>query len=866
MELREGLRNHYLQKAIDDGEIQIAGNKITYINAKGRVEQNYGAGDPEEYVRALVYCELIYKYGYQAIDMTIEETIPKVSNEFADIVVRYKGKDKVYAVVELKKEKANKSEINKAINDQYVYAMNLDAEFYVVDINKSEKRKVFSLYKSKTKELTERWGAKEREKNVIADLPEEYGEVQSYRYIKSDAEHELDRISDSELLKIFKRCHQILWDQGAKDPAEAFDEMSKFIFAKSNDELSTNDFEPYIFQIGNTEIEDKKAVAAKIRRKYKDLVTARPGVFKGEITADDSKIYKIVELLQGIDLKHSDIDAKGRAFEQFLDTVFKQKLGQYFTDRRLVVLIVNMIMALYPQNRLEMLKIIDPSCGSAGFLLHSLVYVRQYIYDNVKDSGDRYTREKEFNRNVFGIEKNEKIARVAMMDMIIFNDGHTTIECGDGLSDWRNYTVDGIRNGKGTFDIVLSNPPFGSKADDEENDQPYVSNYHLGGLDNKDRTKQSSDVLFLERNIDLLKPLHDGKDTKEPGHMAIIIPDGILNNSSFWYVRKYIEERCHILGVVSLPNFAFKKTGSGSKTSIFILKKFTNAELASWKKEYDQRVTRITDLKMKLMSEFSKKLIEFVETNNLDATLNDIYKKISDTYEKINELVTITIEESEVLSSNNDKEKFEEYSVEILQEDKSINELTLEIIDLFSDIKKEDKISRFESDEVQRFALLFRELETTVKSIENNMKNDEGKKVLKTSRFKGKTKKVYSEFELIEKDYAKDKTIINMLKVLGFDILGAFRREIRYLEIEKDKIDNYSIEYETHKEVLSYFNKPIFMASVDNIGYDASGRNTKNELFTMLEASKFADLNNEATLLGQWKLFLKDKDNFKGVK
>lgn len=864
MKHRESLRNLYFQKAIDDKEIEINGGTIIYINARGKIKQNYGASDPEEYVRALVYVELLYRYKYKPKDITIEETIPKVSSEFADIVVRYPDSHLVYAVIETKKENANKPELNKAINDQYVYALNLDAEFYIVDCNEFSKRKVFSMYKIKDKAKREKWGPKEREKNKVADLTIAYGKVNKYKYIKASEENDLEPISDAELLKKFKRCHQILWDQGAKDPAEAFDEMSKFIFVKTDDELTTNDDEAYTFQIGNIEIEDKAAVAKKIRSKYTELSKSKPGVFTGKITADDSKIYKIVELLQGVDLKHSDIDSKGRAFEQFLDTVFKQKLGQYFTDRRIVMLIVNMMMALYPSGKIEKLRIIDPSCGSAGFLLNSLVYVRQHIHNKVREENDRYIREKEFNRNIFGIEKNEKIARVAMMDMIIFNDGHTNIECGDGLSDWSSYKVDGIRNGKGKFDIVLSNPPFGSKADDDENDQPYVAEYNLGGKFVKDRTSQSSDVLFIERNIDLLKPNHDGKDTSEPGHMAIVIPDGILNNSSFWYVRKYIEERCHVLGVISLPNYAFKKTGSGSKTSILILKKFTNIEIDKWKQDIQKIYPVKRYERNEKINKFIKDLDIFIESNDINIKLTEILNLVLPVYKDINQRINIIEEKKEIISINNDKEIIKEFKIESEDELDYSQEIKT-IIELFGLINRDDKISCFENNDEQKFALLFKELESLVNLINRNTKQEKSILNLKVSKYKGKTKKVYTLEESLEKDFAKDKTILNILKNLGFDILKQYRAEIRELEILKETIDSFNVDLEAHKYVYSSRNEAIFMANTDKIGYDASGRNTENELYSIKTNSKIADLEDESTLLGQWNKFLKDKINYKGV-
>ncbi|MBM7624274.1 restriction endonuclease subunit M [Sporohalobacter salinus] len=853
MKSRVDKRNEYFQKARDNREIIINGGKIKYVNAKGRNEQNYGPSNPEEHVRALVYSELLYQYKYDPSDITIEETVPKVTKERADIVIRHKNSDNVYAVIETKEENAPKKEMRKAKNDQYVYALNLAAEYYIVDNNQTEKRKVFSLYKDDEKK--EKWGAKERKKNIVTDLPEEYGKPKRYKYIKATSERELQTITQSKLLKLFRKCHQILWDHGAKDPAEAFDEMSKIIFIKTQDELGTNDKEAYDFQIGNHEINNRKKVAKRIRNKYKKIKNEKPSVFTEDLKADDSKIYKIVLLMQHINLVDTDPDAKGRAFEQFLDTVFKQKLGQYFTDRNLVVFIVNLIMSLYDDNNVENLKIIDPSCGSAGFLLHSLIYVREKLRLNVSNQNHRYRRERNFNDKVFGIEKNEKIARVAMMDMIIFDDGHTNIEIGDGLQDFESYDVEGIK--KGTFDIVLSNPPFGSKADDDETDQPYVKDFDLGG--GMDKTKQASDVLFLERNIDLLKPKHDGKDNSQPGHMAIIVPDGILNNSSFWYVRKYIQERAHILGIISLPDFAFKKTGSGSKTSILIIKKFTNDEFNRWKKDKERYILNKEKEKISLIDNLTEELQIFIDNNGLESFLQNIFDKIEDLYQEIGE-IEILEEEGEILGIGGEKEKVVNKSIDDEFED--LSEIKNKIISLYDKIGKKVDIDYLDNDLEQEVIVLYESLV----NLYNDFSNRFVRKGLRTWKNRGSSRKKYSQRELAEKKFnSYTKTIINFLKRLGYDILEDYQLEIRELEIEKDEITKMDVEYEAHKEVLKKWNRPVFMAEAEHIGYDATGKKTKNELFKKKSNSKLADLEAEGTILGQWNKFIKSKHTYKGV-
>ncbi len=127
---------------------------------------------------------------------------------------------------------------------------------------------------------------------------------------------------------------------------------------------------------------------------------------------------------------------------------------------------------------------------------------------------------------------------------------------------------------KGKFDVILTNPPFG--ADIKQAELPYLENYELG----KGKTSRKTEILFLERCFDFLK--------WETGKLAIILPDGILTNSSLQDVRDYIERHYQILAVVSLPQIAFSHYGAGVKTSILFLRKFSEQEYESYQAAINQ--------------------------------------------------------------------------------------------------------------------------------------------------------------------------------------------------------------------------------------------------------------------------------------
>jgi len=936
-ETREQSREKYLKKSIKDGEIFIEDNRITYVKARTKKEYDYS--DPEEKVRALVYAELIYRYQYSSKDLELELKIElQPDDKFADITIYYpKDKKKIFAIIEVKKEKVSKKEIVKAINEQYSYAIIKDAQYFVFDCNKSKERKSYAIY-GYDGDPNKKWGQKERVQNIVHDLPIKYGEVKEWNYIKGDKEHSLIPISNNELYEIFKKCHDILWEGGKKDPAEAFDEMSKIIFVKSMDEYKTKKREPYKFQIGNHETNDKLGIANRIRKFFEEVKVDKEHVFMEDVEEDEDgkpikhpskiksrndRIYKIVSLIQGIDLKNTDLDAKGRAFEQFLDTVFKSKLGQYFTHRN----IVNFCVQVLDPKESEF--ILDPSCGSGGFLLYSLVHVREKLKEgyNLEDANDREEfkqKYKEFAENhLYGIEKNEKIARVAMMDMVIYEDGSTNIENNDGLVDFSLYKNEKIKGGKGKFNLILTNPPFGAKVDFEELDN--FKDFRLGG---ESRNQQASDILFIERNLDFLvpdfsNPLHK---TKDGGRIAIVLPDGILNNSSLWYVRQLIQESSFVRAIVSLPNFAFKKTGSGSKTSLVFLKKFTINEKKKYLKDKESHLPDKIEKLKKMKALININLFEFISENEIEKKLESMYPLIMNVHDEFSEKIKIITEKVEISKDDGSKKEVERITINRdNMENDTVEELIKQVQELFKKIEKKDycfdesEEEQMENllryyDEVMILGKFFSKfLETAQKIIERTKTDACSIKIKKPTkklpnrqinieikdeksyakmlslltRYSGKKKFTDEEIvELLEKlkaykdqlhpiknplwistaSQVNDKNILTFLKYCGLDILKEFQKEIRQLEIQQENIDFYTPDFEAHKEVMKDWDYPIFMAIADKIGYDSTGRLDKNELYREEWIgdedikTKLIDSTDEDTILGQWHKFKADND------
>ncbi len=552
-----------LDRAIKDGYAYITGTegkkKIVYVSADNHSE-NYN--DPEEKVRAEFWAELIYKYEYPANRIKVEVVIPdRLPTDRADIVVFSDDECKrPYAVVECKKDGVSDAEFAQAIEQGVGNAtwVKLRAE-YVVIIAGGTRRVL---------DVSNKFGVLERENNILADLPKAYGKPQEFRFYKG-TDNDIKEVEREELIIAIRKCHQTLWGGGRLSPPTAFGELCKLIFVKISDEQKPRQKgEPYQFQLKTHEPSSK--LAERINKLYDEQKIKDPEVFTESIKVDDRVLRTVVSHLEAINLNKTDLDVKGVAFEQFMDGFFKGDFGQYFTPRPIIEFCVKMMK---PEQEWDVL---DPSCGSGGFLLHTLDYMRKKA-DLFYDKSMEPIEHKEYwhkfaEKHLFGIEINDEIARVAKMNMIVHDDGHTNVISHDALDSIDKMQSRNSGFEKGKFDLILTNPPFGATITKSE--KPYLSTYELGKVKDakgkeKTRLRQNSEVLFIERIWEFLK--------YGTGKAAIVLPDGILTNSSNQYVRDFILEKFQLLAVVSLPQCAFAHFGAGVKTSIIFVRK-RNAE------------------------------------------------------------------------------------------------------------------------------------------------------------------------------------------------------------------------------------------------------------------------------------------------
>ncbi|AVQ71854.1 N-6 DNA methylase [Microcystis sp. MC19] len=574
-----------IQEGIKKGLIKLDDEQkyITYINQNKK--RNYS--NHEEQVQAETFLKLVLTYGYdqKRIRLFVPVAMGSSTKEADIIVYNDDGHKSPHIVVECKKQEVSELEFTQAVEQGFSYAVAEGAKY--VWITSGIKDEYYQVPTEKPKERI-----------TITDIPQSGVETLArFKYAKgggiSNGQKlfELTVVTEDELTRRFKQAHQSLWGGGELNPSEAFDELDKLIFCKIWDEKKARKVgEPYDFQIfsvapkANEKEEERKQrenkqLSERIKALYEEGRRADAEVFKDDIRLSPEKLRTVVGYLESINLGETDLDSKGRAFETFMGSFFRGDFGQYFTPRPIVKFIVDVLPIQH--NSL----VLDTSCGSGGFLLHALEKVRREAneyYPNYKTDPKEYNKHYQHwhnfaQSNLFGIEINEQIARVAKMNMIIHDDGHTNVIAADGLRDSEDLIKRTENKGftYNRFDFVITNPPFGSVI--KQTEQAYISQYSFAmkavdWLNPKSRTterdSQSTEVLFLEQCHRFLK---------EGGYLAMVVPDGILTNSSLQYVREGIEEKYRIVAVVSMPQTAFSATGAGVKSSVLFLKKHSQA-------------------------------------------------------------------------------------------------------------------------------------------------------------------------------------------------------------------------------------------------------------------------------------------------
>jgi len=599
-------------------QIQIKGNQIF-----SPVRKKWLPLTPEERVRQVYLSVLTEEYGY-TIDQISEEMDVAgrgSAQSRADFVIWRSVRDKIdqkspLIIMECKSDNVTIKAQDYAQGEHY--ARMTDAPFFVT--HNSRETKYWRVKKDRMPGYIE-----EIENIPHADATEkEIAELFS----------KLRVFKEKEFADLLHQCHNVIRNREHLDPAAAFDEIAKILFVKVYVErkLLTRRSRENLFTVDvlNRQIaenpldtlfqETKKSYYADKIFDANERINLRPTT--GE---------EIVRKLEKYNLSDTSEDIKGVAFERFLGSTFRGDIGEFFTPRTIVEFMVHMI------DPREGEVVCDPASGSGGFLIRVFEIVRENIladadkqynefreniekdksltetkrakllqekFDEIQETIDQTKEGSRLynlaNRCILGTDANDRMARTSKMNMIMHGDGHGGVHHHDGFLN-----VNGIFETR--FDIVLTNPPFGSNVEptakvlesDIEvtaaDERRYVREFgeayveaqarvraainrpiaSLFDLPKSEKSKIKTEILFIERCLDLLKP---------GGRMGIVLPEGIYNNPSLAYVRQFVEDRSYLEAVVSLPQETFISSGASVKTSLLFLQKYTGEE----KERFDQ--------------------------------------------------------------------------------------------------------------------------------------------------------------------------------------------------------------------------------------------------------------------------------------
>ncbi len=527
---------------------------------------------PEEIVRQLYLLKLNTEYSYPYDRMELEYSVSfGREKKRADIVIFDKDQTTTpFIMVELKKPKL------KDGKEQLKSYCNATGAPIGVWTNGES----ISYYHRKDPNYFE-------DLSAIPNVHERLSDILTERWTIADLEKKNKLVTERKSLKdlILEMEDEVLANAGV----DVFEELFKLIFTKLYDEMESGRNKNRYLEFRNygdteTELKDKiQSLFNKAKKKWEGVFTE-----DSKVMLTPSHLSVCVASLQDVKLFNSNLEVVDEAFEYLINKSSKGEKGQYFTPRYVIDMCVKM---LNPQ---ENEKIIDTAAGSCGFPVHAMFYVWNGIMKRLGlAQSNLFTSEEKpvactdyVENNVFAIDFDERAVRVARTLNLIAGDGQTNVLNLNTLDwerwdestndeEWQDTYYEGwkrlkkMRANKNSnqdfnFDIVMANPPFAGDIKESR----ILAKYDLGKKPNgKYQTKVGRDILFIERNLDFLKP---------GGRMAVVLPQGRFNNSSDKNIRDYIAERCRILAVVGLHGNVFKPH-TGTKTSVLFVQKWDDA-------------------------------------------------------------------------------------------------------------------------------------------------------------------------------------------------------------------------------------------------------------------------------------------------
>lgn len=771
-----------------------------------------GKSSPEEIVRQLWIYKLINYYGYNTDQILCETPVrygTEVNTKGADIAVYWdKSRQTVKILFEIKKPKRKdgiaqlKSYLGANGNPIGVWSNGTDR---------------LITYKPQNKEfdtLSEIPKVNETEKDVLEikrTLPQL---KKSFNFKKI--------IQDLEEL--------VLADSGVDE----FNEIFKIIFAKIWDEKEANENKRTRpnKEVEFKKFEDPELTYDAINGLFKKACNEWQGVFDNEdIKLRKDHLQVCIGPVEPVRLMGSNLRIMDDAFEYLLPTEAKKKKGQFFTPRHVIEMCVRMLNPQADE------YVLDPSCGSAGFLLHAMEWaVPASTVDEQELRKHRYA-----GKYLWGIDFEARAAKTSRALMLIAGDGHTNIFGPDVSSidprTWYTtksgqYLMTELSKtnllkakipegetfkdddkawdyfGEMNFDVVLANPPFAG----EMKNKKMLSQYELAkpALKRaKDKTpKEERDILFIERIVNMLRP---------GGRAAIVLPQGKFNNSSLAFIREWILRKARLLAVVGLHGNTFKPH-TGTKTSVLFIQKYTEQQLQDIETVQQQVEDQCPDYANQveeLLKQFEEQL-DISEENIPE----EIFELLLEEYPEpeIEEDDTKTEDEEE--NDEEDNEENEPFSLEDKLElvDDKITDLRNNLLRAKQKLEGLDSdIEAMQNKQKAEIEIAKENREGTMKEFNQQIKPVKEQHKADLKALKDGQKEIKKELKAEIKGYEKDIPLAEEEKLLLTN-----KGKLQLLLDNEDSIEKLRNRY-IDAEVAKQLDYPIFMAVSERGGKNNSG-------------------------------------------
>lgn len=560
-----------------------------YIDGKFRKDT------PEEYVRQTIEKRLVNEHKYQPSQINIEYTLQVGSNKpRADIVIwekdmTEKSQATVKLIIECKKETVDARNAKDGIGQLQSYMSvcpNCEWGMWTNSIQKY----VFRKYKDEHGQIAF------MEYN---DIPSADGNLDD---INRPSRQSLKNAYDDNLLFVFKTCHNYIYVNDGLQKQAAFFELLKVIFCKIEDERNIpKPLEFYTTSEERSNPDGQLTVQKRIAKIFESVKKRQGKIFDAndEIKLKPRSLAYIVSELQRYSLLNTNIDIKGKAYEEIVGANLRGDRGEFFTPRNVMKMTVDMINPKVGE------RVLDSSCGTGGFLVTAMTHVMAELEREFEKSIGKEKAEWDSDslrlfqerisemaqHDYFGFDINPDLVKATKMNMVMNNDGSGNIlqsnsllpphEWSDDfrtrLSDALNIKKSDLRNYStiGYFDVIVTNPPFGSKIPIK--DKAILEQFELAHIWQQDKKNniwtmterlQSSvppEILFIERCTQFLK---------SGGRMGIVLPDSILGSPGLGYIREWLSQNHRIIASIDLHADTFQPR-NGTQTSVLFLQKKT---------------------------------------------------------------------------------------------------------------------------------------------------------------------------------------------------------------------------------------------------------------------------------------------------